>query len=331
MSTKFKFKKYIQSISFISLILLTTIEIINCGSYVKRGPISKPKSPQKNVTQIKDNTKHNSKTKNTLPQTQTKKSSSSFIQDDSFKMFIITLLILIGIIIIIQFCKYISQVISLKKEKKAKKDNQVMMTSNDFISKSNKNNNLNNLNDLNIEEEELSLQDILKFYGKNSSLKYIMEEIFFQIKFENNETNFNQYGNLDCSICQEKINKYEENGGKKKYFSLVKGHCEHVFHIKCIKQFIKEKIKKQEEAKQTQENVEVVCPSCNQSLLIRQKKNNSFSGKEVQIWNEEGNEEKVVTVHLGAGIGNNGYQDPGFYKESLNFYRQTKENDSTEG
>ena len=106
--------------------------------------------------------------------------------------------------------------------------------------------NINNSNDFNYEER---MEKIRKKFGNSIVIKCLLKKQIEEIQFTKNLAE--ELGDM-CTICME---NFIEN------ILISKTPCEHIFHKKCFDTYLKGIQKKDK----------LLCPNCNQNLLINKK------------------------------------------------------------
>ena len=96
---------------------------------------------------------------------------------------------------------------------------------------------------------EARMENIRKKYGNKVLIKCLLKKQIQQIDY--NKTIEDTYGDK-CTICLDGFN-FEEK--------IYKTPCEHIFHINCFDKYLKGIDKKDK----------LICPNCNQNLLINKK------------------------------------------------------------
>ena len=96
---------------------------------------------------------------------------------------------------------------------------------------------------------EERIENIRKKFGNQLVIKCLLKKYIEEIKYTKNFTE--EYGDI-CTICME---SFIENA------LISKTSCEHIFHKKCFDTYLKEIEKKNK----------LLCPNCNQNLLINKK------------------------------------------------------------
>ena len=104
----------------------------------------------------------------------------------------------------------------------------------------------NNSLDYNHEER---VENIRKKFGNNLVIKCLLKKQIEILQYTKN--NCEEYGN-NCTICMENFIEH---------ILISKTPCEHIFHKKCFDTYLKEIQKKDK----------LLCPNCNQNLLINKK------------------------------------------------------------
>ena len=108
------------------------------------------------------------------------------------------------------------------------------------------NNSQNNSFDYNHEER---LEKIRKKYGNKMVIKILMKQYIEKVIY--NKDLGLEYGD-NCTIC---INNFLDN------IEIYRTPCEHIFHKDCFNKYLKKISKKNK----------LICPNCNQNLLINKK------------------------------------------------------------
>ncbi len=99
------------------------------------------------------------------------------------------------------------------------------------------------------QNHEERLENIRKKFGNHLVIKCLLKKQIEEINYTKNFAE--DYGDI-CTICME---NFVEN------IIICKTPCEHIFHKKCFDTYLKEIEKKDK----------LVCPNCNQNLLINKK------------------------------------------------------------
>ena len=107
--------------------------------------------------------------------------------------------------------------------------------------------NMNASLDYNNHEERM--ENIRKRFGNSIVIKILIKKQIEEIPFTKNFVD--QYGDL-CTICMEKFDKKDR---------INKTPCEHIFHKQCFNKYLAT-IKGKDK---------LLCPNCNQNLLINKK------------------------------------------------------------
>ena len=107
-------------------------------------------------------------------------------------------------------------------------------------------NNNNHSFDLNHEER---MEKIRKKYGNSLIIKILLKQKLEEVIY--NKTFKDDYGD-NCTIC---MSNFENN------VAIYKTPCEHIFHKECFNKYLKN-IKNQDK---------LICPNCNQNLIINKK------------------------------------------------------------
>ena len=178
-----------------------------------------------------------------------------------------------------------------------------------------RNRNLNNSLEFNHEER---MENIRKKFGNSIVIKCLIKKQIEEIQYTKNIGE--DYGDA-CTICMENFVD----------FSIIsKTPCEHIFHKKCFDTFLKGIQKKDK----------ILCPNCNQNLLINKKflklrvktkkieiKKNSVNKKEIKeselnLENDIKNRDSVAT---------NKYEDNAVNKnnEEIIFIRKKNKKDKS--
>ena len=99
------------------------------------------------------------------------------------------------------------------------------------------------------QNHEERMENIRKKFGNHLVIKCLLKKQIEEINYTKNFAE--DYGDI-CTICME---NFVEN------IIICKTPCEHIFHKKCFDTYLKEIEKKDK----------LVCPNCNQNLLINKK------------------------------------------------------------
>ena len=99
------------------------------------------------------------------------------------------------------------------------------------------------------ENHEARMENIRKKYGNRVLINCLLKKQVEKIEYS--KTIEDTYGDK-CTICLDGFN-FEEK--------IYKTPCEHIFHIKCFDKYLKGINKKDK----------LICPNCNQNLLINKK------------------------------------------------------------
>ena len=140
-----------------------------------------------------------------------------------------------------------SQVNSCQEDRKPYSDNNIINPNyiHNFENESG-NPNMNNSLEYNYEER---MENIRKKFGNSIVIKCLLKKQIEETKFE--KSYGEEYGDI-CTICMENFVD----------LSLIsKTPCEHIFHKKCFDTYLKGVCKKDK----------LLCPNCNQNLLINKK------------------------------------------------------------
>ena len=114
-----------------------------------------------------------------------------------------------------------------------------------FVNES-RNQNVNNSQDFNHEER---MENIRKKFGNSIVIKCLLKKQIEEIPYTKNIGE--DYGD-NCTICMDNFIEF---------FIISKTPCEHIFHKKCFDTYLKGIQKKDK----------LLCPNCNQNLLINKK------------------------------------------------------------
>jgi hypothetical protein len=108
--------------------------------------------------------------------------------------------------------------------------------------------NSNNNNSFNVVHEE-RMEKIRKKYGNSLVIKILLKKYIEETEY--NKNFFENYGD-NCTIC---VNNFVNDE------VIFKTSCEHIFHKNCFNKYLKS----------IKDNNKLVCPNCNQNLLINKK------------------------------------------------------------
>jgi len=127
--------------------------------------------------------------------------------------------------------------------------------------------------DLNLHHEE-RMENIRKKYGNSLLIKILIKKIIEEVV--NNKTFQEEYED-NCTICMENF---------KNSATIYKTPCEHFFHKECFNKFLKN----------IKDKDKLICPNCNQNLLINKKylKLRAKPNK-IQI---ESNKVKIINLNI---------------------------------
>ena len=125
-------------------------------------------------------------------------------------------------------------------------NNRVMPKSQNYDSELGSQNNYNNSFDYNHEER---MENIRKKYGNSLLIKILIKKRIEEVSYNNNYKE--EYGD-NCTIC---MNNFVND------IIIYKTPCEHIFHKECFNKFLKN----------IQNKDKLICPNCNQNLLINKK------------------------------------------------------------
>ena len=144
--------------------------------------------------------------------------------------------------------------------------------------------------DLNLHHEE-RMENIRKKYGNSLLIKILIKKIIEEVV--NNKTFQEEYED-NCTICME---NFKNNA------IICKTPCEHFFHKECFNKFLKN----------IKDKDKLICPNCNQNLLINKKylklraKPNKIQieSNKVKIINLNINKNKNININEEKDIKNN--------------------------
>ena len=181
-----------------------------------------------------------------------------------------------------------SQVSSSQEDKRPHSFNNINPSYYQNFQNDSRNRNLNNSLEFNHEER---MENIRKKFGNSIVIKCLIKKQIEEIRYAKNIGE--DYGDI-CTICMENFVDYS---------IISKTPCEHIFHKKCFDTFLKG----------IQKNDKILCPNCNQNLLMNKKflklrvktkkmeiKKNSVNKKEIKeselnLENEIKNRDSVAT------------------------------------
>ena len=127
--------------------------------------------------------------------------------------------------------------------------------------------------DLNLHHEE-RMENIRKKYGNSLLIKILIKKIIEEVV--NNKTFQEEYED-NCTICME---NFKNNA------IIYKTPCEHFFHKECFNKFLKN----------IKDKDKLICPNCNQNLLINKKYLKlRVKPNKIQI---ESNKVKIINLNI---------------------------------
>ena len=125
-------------------------------------------------------------------------------------------------------------------------NNGVMSNNQNYDSELGSQNNYNNSFDYNHEER---MENIRKKYGNSLLIKILLKKKIEEVQYNNNYKE--DYGD-NCTIC---MNNFLND------IIIYKTPCEHIFHKECFNKYLKN----------IQNKDKLICPNCNQNLLVNKK------------------------------------------------------------
>ena len=138
----------------------------------------------------------------------------------------------------------------------------------------------NNNNSFNVNHEE-RMEKIRKKYGNPLVVKILLKKYIEEMEY--NKNIFENYGD-NCTICVNNFVKDE---------IIYKTSCEHIFHKNCFNKFLKN----------IKNNDKLVCPNCNQNLLINKKYLKLRAKPEkIQVKKKESNKMKTSEINFNDEI-----------------------------